>query len=288
MNQFQAQIPNFQFPNFFRKSLRGVILFLVILLLLGKALIIIPAGNTGVFHLFGRVSDKPLSSGLHIINPLGKVTVMSIRTEEYTMSIAYGEGRRAQADAITALTKEGLAVDLDITVLFHLMEEKAPEVFKSIGLDYDEKIIRPGIRSNIRGVIAQYEAKAIYSEKREEAAQKIRDELKAKLEPRGIVIEDVLLRHVQLPPKLAESIQVKLSAEQEAQRMEFVLEKETKEAERKRIEAKGQRDAQKIINESLTDRYLQYLYIQSLKDLDGTIYVPTNPNTGLPLFRNIP
>lgn len=263
----------------------GIILGIILLL---NSLVVIPAGFTGVFELFGKVSDSELSSGLRIINPLGKVTNMSIRTEEYTMSIAYGEGNRSQADAITALTKEGLAVDLDITVLYHLKEEQAAEVYRTIGLNYDEKIIRPAIRSTIRGVIAEYEAKAIYSEKREEAAEKILEILKTDLDTRGITAETVLLRNVNLPPKLAESIQTKLQAEQEAQRMDFVLEREEKEAERKRIEAEGQRDAQQIINQSLTNQYLEYLYINSLKDREGTIYVPISPENGLPLFRNVP
>ena len=139
----------------------------------------------------------------------------------------------------------------------------------------------------IREVIAQYEAKDIYSEKRHEASQQIFDDLVLKLEPRGIELEDVLLRHVELPDDLAQSIQLKLQSEQEAQRYDFLLQTEKKEAERKIIEAEGQRDAQKIINQSLTTRYLEYLYIQSLKDREGTIYVPTNSSNGLPLFRGI-
>ena len=108
-----------------------------------------------------------------------------------------------------------------------------------------------------------------------------------KMQPRGIVVEDVLLRNVQLPANLAQSIQEKLQAEQEAQKYDFILEKEKKEKERKIIEAEGQRDAQKIINESLTSNYLYYLYINDLKSRAGTIYVPTNPSTGMPLFRDL-
>lgn len=112
--------------------------------------------------------------------------------------------------------------------------------------------------------------------------------MKTTLEPRGFFIEEALLRNVKLPNKLTASIEEKLTADQEAQRMEFVLLKEQQEAERKRIEAAGQRDSQKIINESLTDRYLEYLYINSLKDRQGTIYVPINPQNGMPLFKNLP
>lgn len=113
------------------------------------------------------------------------------------------------------------------------------------------------------------------------------DNLKSKLEPRGITVEDLLLRNINLPADLAQSIQEKLQAEQEAQKYDFLLDKERKEKERKIIEAEGQRDAQKIISDSLTENYLYYSYINQLKDRQGTIYVPTSPSTGMPLFRNL-
>lgn len=248
---------------------------------------VVEAGETGVYSLFGKVRDKELSSGFHLVIPLAKVTKMSIRTEEYTMSILQGEGNRAGVDAIKALTKEGLDVDLDITVLYRLNEEKASDIYRTVGLNFAEKIIRPDIRSTIREVIANYEAKDIYSEKREEAAMQIKSKLEESLGERGFVVEDVLLRNVQLPARLAQSIQEKLQAEQEAQKYDFLLQTEEKEKERKVIEAEGQRDAQKIINESLTSNYLYYLYIRELRDREGTIYVPTSPTTGMPLFKNI-
>jgi len=257
------------------------------LVIIANGIVIIPAGTTGVYHLFGKVKDGELQSGIHLINPLANVTEMSIRTEEYTMSILQEEGTRSNNDTIAALTKEGLSVDLDITVLFHLIEDKASDVYKNLGIDYSEKIIRPEIRSAIREVVAVYEVKDIYSDKRQEAAIKILSALQGKLEPRGITVEDVLLRNVGLPEGLAKSIQEKLSAEQEAQKYDFVLEKERKEKERKLIEAEGQKAAQVIINEGLTSKYLQYLYIQQLKDLKGTIYIPTSPDSGLPMFKGI-
>lgn len=264
----------------------GVILIFAIWLFFASVQVI-EAGSTGVYSLFGKVRDNELSSGIHLVLPLAKVTRMSIRTEEYTMSIAKGEGQKYEADAITSLTKEGLSVDLDMTVLYRLEEDKASDVYKKVGLNYVEKIIRPMIRTSIRDVIADYEAKDIYSDKREEASLNIKDNLKKALEPMGIIIEDVLLRNVALPKDLANSIQVKLQAEQEAQRYDFVLDKEKKEKERKIIEAEGQRESQKIINESLTTNYLYYLYVNGLKDRKGTIYVPTGTNTGVPLFRNL-
>ncbi len=277
-------------PHKNKKIIMWIILAVVIVFFFSVASafwVVVEAGETGVQSFFGKVRDQEFHSGFHLKNPLVKVTKMNIRTQDYTMSITQGEGQRYVSDVITALTKEGLSVDLDITVLYHLIEEKASDIYRDVGLNYDGVIIRPQIRSVIREVIAQYEAKDIYSAKRLEAAKKISEVLKIKLEPRGIELEDVLLRHVQLPDDLAQSIQLKLQAEQEAQRYDFVLQAEEKEAERKRIEAAGQRDAQAIIIQSLTERYLQYLYIQNLRDREGTIYVPTNPNNGVPLFRGI-
>jgi regulator of protease activity HflC (stomatin/prohibitin superfamily) len=259
-----------------------VVAFIVFL----NCVVTIPAGNTGVQSLFGKVKDSELSEGLHIINPFISVNKMSIRTEEYTMSGTTGEGQRTGADQISALTKEGLPIDLDITIQYRLVEDTASEVYRKLGLNYQEKIIRPVIRSVIREIIAQYDAKDVYSAKRTEITSSIKESLARAIEPRGILIEQVLLRNVILPNKLSASIQAKLQSEQESQRYDFVLSKEKKEAERKRIEAEGQRDAQRIINESLTPKYLQYLYINELKDRAGTIYIPTGQN-GLPIFKDI-
>jgi regulator of protease activity HflC (stomatin/prohibitin superfamily) len=282
-----SQATNSGFIKNMNKKIGFIAIIIIAAVILIKSIIVIPAGFTGVYHLFGKVKDDELSSGLHLINPLALVEKMSIRTEEYTMSIAQGEGKKFGADAIDALTKEGLKVELDITVLYHLQEDKASTIFKELGVTYEEKLIRPQIRSSIREVIAEYEAKDIYSEKRQEAALKLLANLQEKINPRGIEIEEVLMRNVILPAKLEASIQEKLTAEQESQRYEFLLQKEEKEKQRKIIEAEGQRDAQKIINESLTARYLEYLYITGLKDRPGTIYVPTNPNNGLPMFKGI-
>jgi regulator of protease activity HflC (stomatin/prohibitin superfamily) len=273
-----------------KKSGKFVAYVFVLVILLALALnsfVIIEAGSTGVQSLFGKVKDEELPSGFNIKNPFMLVHKMNIRTQEYTMSIVNTEGKKSGNDSISALTKEGLQVDLDITILFHLMENKASDVYRDIGPKYEDVVIRPQIRSTIREVTAQYETKDIYSEKREEATEKILELIRESVNPRGIEVEEVLLRNVNLPDRISQSIQEKLQAEQEAQRYEFLLQREEKEAQRKRVEAEGQRDAQKIINESLTARYLEYLYIQSLKDREGTIYVPTSPNTGMPLFRGI-
>ena len=270
-----------------RKMASTAVVIILLLWLFFASIVIVDAGETGVYSLFGKVKNQELSSGFHLVIPLARVTKMSVRTEEYTMSIMTSEGKKSGNDSIAALTKEGLNVDLDMTVLYRLDESSAADVYKKVGLTYEDKIIRPAIRTAIRDIIAQYDAKDIYSEKREEATQKIKEKLEETINQRGIVIEDILLRNVQLPANLANSIQEKLQAEQETQKYDFLLTKEAKEKERKIIEAEGQRESQRIINQSLTQNYLYYSYINELKDREGTIYVPTSPSTGMPLFRNL-
>ncbi|MBI4433788.1 prohibitin family protein [Candidatus Uhrbacteria bacterium] len=275
-------------PNSLLSSMRRhvpwVILAVLVLLLLASGVVVISAGTTGVVHLFGKVRDQEISSGLHLINPLARVEKMSIRTEEFSMTKAREGGA---GDTLTVLTKEGLDVALDLTVLYRLQESRASEIFREVGPTYRDRIVRPIIRSAIRSTVAEFEAKDIYSSKREEVALKLRELIQKDLDPRGITLEEVLLRDVSLPERLTESIQEKLAAEQEAQRYEFTLQTAKKEAERKRIEAEGQRDAQRIITDSLTPAYLHFKYIESLKDRQGTIYVPVNPQSGLPLLRDI-
>jgi regulator of protease activity HflC (stomatin/prohibitin superfamily) len=252
-----------------------------------QCIVIVGAGETGVVSLFGKVRDNELHSGLHFVNPLVSVRKMSVRTEQYTMSIAPDEGELQGDDSIRSLTKEGLDVDVDFTALYRLDEEKASDIYREVGLDYVDKLIRPEIRGTIRDVISQYEAKELYSEKRQEASFKIAEMLSEKLEPRGLLIEESVIRNIQLPESLSQAIQLKLSSEQEAQRYDFVLQTERKEAERKIIEAQGQRDAQTIIGQNLTQEYLNYLYIKELKDRAGTIYVPIDPSSGMPIFKGV-
>ncbi|HCE86831.1 MAG: Band 7 protein [Parcubacteria group bacterium GW2011_GWC2_44_17] len=270
-----------------RRAVGLFIVLLVIFILFSITLTVVPAGHVGVMDFFGRAFDRELQPGLQFKIPFARVVAMSTQTNDYTMTSRTGEGQIKADDSINVLTKEGLTVNLDITALYHIIDTEASEIYKKIGKEYESKILRPTIRSSIRGVVAQFDANALYSEKREEAGQKILENIKAQLNQRGFAVEDVLIRNVVLPQKLADAIEEKLRAEQEAQRFDFILAKEQKEAERKRIEAQGQRDAQKIINESLTERYLQYQYIQGLKERAGTIYVPVSPENGLPMFKGL-
>lgn len=274
-----------------KKKVRNAAISLLMLLLIGFVIIIpsfivvVDAGELGVVKTFGNVSDNTMYPGIHLKSPFSSVVKMSARTEEYTMSVAPNEGARIGDDAIEARASDGALVWLDVTVFYHIDATKAPQVYKELGEDYVEKVVRPEIRSKIREVVAQFPVIEIYSTKRNDVVGKIEEGLKTSLNSRGIQAENVLLRNVSLSDTLSNSIEEKLAAQQEAEKFDFVLEKETKEAERKRIEAEGQRDSQSIINQGLTTNYLYYLYIQSLKEHQGTIYVPTEG--GLPLFKNV-
>ncbi len=269
-----------------KKTVTMVVGSLLLVWLFFASIVIVDAGQTGVYSLFGKVKDNELSSGFHLVIPLAKVTKMSIKNQAYTMSTVSGEGEILGDDAIKPLTKEGLELGIDLTVLYKLEESSASDVYQQY-VSYVDDLIRPSIRSVIRDVVALYETKDIYSEKREEVKQQIQERLSGELENTGIALVKVSLRNVELPAGLAASIQEKLQAEQEAKKYIFILEKESKEKERKIIEAEGQRDAQKIINESLSTNYLYYQYINSLKDRAGTVYVPTGTESGMPLFREL-
>jgi regulator of protease activity HflC (stomatin/prohibitin superfamily) len=261
------------------------VLFVGAILAFSFFIAVVDAGEVGVVSVFGNVSDTPLQPGINLKNPFAEVISMSTRTEQYTMASTSGEGQKLGDDSIEGITSDGANIRLDVTVFYRLRGDSAPEVYKSLGILYQENIIRPEIRSTIREKVAQFTVIEVFSEKREELSTSIFDDLKESLSKRGIELEDVLLRDVALPEMLITSINEKLSAQQEAQKLDFLLDREKKEAERKVIEAKGQRDSQKIINESLTDKYLYYLYINALENLEGTVYVPTEG--GVPLFKNI-
>lgn len=266
----------------------SVVATVIIIGLLIFSFVVIDAGNVGVYNLFGVVDDQEYQPGLHFKNPLASVESMSIKTQEYTMTFTQGEGAVKGKDTISALTKEGLTVDLDITVLYKLSPAMASEIYKTIGIDYVGVIVRPQIRTIIREVVAKYEAKQLYSEDRQAVALEISTMLEPELLDRGVILERVLLRHIQLPAQLTDSIELKLVAEQEAERMEFILVKELQEAERKEIEAVGIKNATLIVQEGLSGspEYLTYLWLQKLENHESVVYVMEG-EMGLPIFKNI-
>ncbi|MBI3990576.1 MAG: prohibitin family protein [Candidatus Omnitrophica bacterium] len=233
---------------------------------------VVPAGYVGVVDFFGRVSPSPLNSGINLVNPLAKIIIFSIRTQE-------------DKETMNVPSKEGMNVALDVSVLYKLDPAKAVEVYRTVGPYYQEVILLPQYRAAARGVTVAHEAKALYTSERELLAQGIFDSLNNLVGGRGIIIERVLLRAITLPPTVSGAIEQKLKAEQEAERMKFILQRETQEAERKRVEAGGIRDSQEIINQSLTSRYLNYLWINTLNQNPNVIYVATEAN--MPMFRAV-
>ena len=227
----------------------------------------IDAGKVGVQSLYGSVQPDVLESGLHLINPLFDVTEFDIQTQNYTMSAVHGEGAESGDDAIRVLSNDGLEVVIDLTVLFRVSPESAPKIFKQIGVNYSDKIVRPVTRTRIRDNAVYYDAVALYSTKRNEFQQRIFKTIEADFKLRGLVLEQLLIRNINLPTSVKASIESKINAEQDAQKMTFVLQKEKQEAERKRVEAQGIADYQRIINTGLTDQQLQYEQIKAMKEL---------------------
>ena len=232
-----------------------------------SCIIQIDAGTIGVKKLFGKVQNDVLGSGLHLINPVLEVERMDVKTQNYTMSGVNDEGTKAGDDAIRVLTADGLEVTIDLTVLYKLLPSDAPKIVRETGLDYNNKIVRPLTRTKIRDNAVYYEAIALYSTRRDEFQQRIFKDIERDFVKRGLILEQLLVRNITLPQSVRTTIEQKISAEQEAQKMQFVLQKERQEAERKRVEAQGIADYQRIISEGLTDKQLQYESIKAQLEL---------------------
>ncbi len=254
-------------PEFNRKNGHIIVIVIGIIMVLVSSIRIVGPGEVGVQILFGKVLNNILYSGMHIVPPVIDIKTMSVRTEAYTMSGKQNEGQIKGDDAISVLTSDGLQIKMDVTVWYHLDPVKAAEVYRTIGPNYVEKIVRPAVRTAIRDAAVHFSATDIYSNKRKEVVDMISSSLEKDLGVRGIVFEKMLLRNVILPTRIQQAIDEKIAAEQEAQKMEYVLQKEKKEAERKKIEAEGIAKAQKIIANSLTEKYLSWYYIQTMKEL---------------------
>ncbi len=253
----------------------GIISGLAFALALLECFTIIPAGNVGVVDFFGVVSDNTLKSGINFVNPMANVIKFSVKTEEIK-------------EAMDVPSKEGLTVQLEISVLFHMNPEKAADVYKTVGENYVQIILEPQFRSVSRGVTAGFEAKALYTSEREMLTQLITKDLRIQVEPRGISVESTPLRRVGLPSGLSASIEEKLRAEQESQRMQFILTKEKQEAERKRIEAQGIADFQRIIAQGLSDQLLRWKGIEATMKIaesnNTKVVIVGSGKTGLPII----
>lgn len=251
----------------FTLIVRGIGFAFIILGFLTSCFKQIEAGHVGVKTLFGKVQEGAISSGLNIINPLIEVKEFDVRTQNYTMSGIHDEGEQAGDDAIRVLTADGLEVTIDLSVLYRVVPDEAPRILQEIGADYRDKIVRPITRTKIRDNAVYYDAVALYSTKRDEFQTRIFNSIDKDFKSRGLVLEQLLVRNITLPASVKASIESKINAEQEAQKMQFVLQKEKQEAERKRVEAQGIADYQRIISSGLTDKQLQYETIKANLEL---------------------
>jgi len=232
-----------------------------------SSIVQVEAGQVGVKKLFGKVQNDVLNSGLHLINPLVNVISLDVKTQNYTMSGAQDERMSSADDAIHVLTSDGLEVVIDLTVLYRLLPSEAPTLIKEIGADYKDKIVRPISRTKIRDNAVYYQAIELYSLKRDEFQTRIFKSIEGDFKVRGLLLEQLLVRNITLPASVRSTIEQKINAEQEAQKMQFILQKERQEAERKRVEAQGIADYQRIINQGLTEQQLQYEQIKALKEI---------------------
>jgi regulator of protease activity HflC (stomatin/prohibitin superfamily) len=224
----------------------------------------IEPGQVGVQKLFGKVNDEILESGLNVINPLVKVVMFDIRTENYTMTGVNDEGNKQGDDAIKVLSADGLEVIVDLTVLFKVIPSEAPRILKEVGTDYRNVLVRPICRTMIRNNAVYYDAVSLYSTKRDEFQDRIFSTIEENFKERGLMLEQLLVRNLTLPESVKSAIESKINAEQDAQKMTFVLQKAKQEAERMRVEAQGIADYQKILSTGLSDRLLQYEMIKAI------------------------
>ncbi|TAF10122.1 MAG: prohibitin family protein [Nostocales cyanobacterium] len=258
-------------------AVRGITILIgsiALLASISRLLVIVPPGTVGIINLFGKVSDNTLDSGVHVVNPFAKVLNFSTRLKDVK-------------ENIDTTSQEGLSLNLDVSLQYRLDPQKAALVYKTIGTD-EKQLIISRFRSTVRAITANYSASAIYSTKRQEIVQKIDQQLTPQITALGFIVDQALLRNVKMPDTLQTAIQEKLKAEQENEQMKFVLEKESQEAERKRIEAKGIADSQKIISGGLTNQVLQLRAIEATEKLaqsnNSKIVVLGSEKGGMPIL----
>ena len=253
----------------------AIVILIFVVIVLFSSVVSVPTGHVGVLTLFGRVTGETLNEGIHVINPLESVQRLSIQTQSVK-------------ETANVPSNEGLILALDTSLLFHLDRSQAAAVYQKVGSNYAEKIVEPTMRAAIRAATSAHTANALYTNARELVQKQIQEELTTQLAPRGVIVENVLLRDVQLPAMLKTSIEAKQQAEQDALRMSFILQKEKQEAERKRIEAQGIADFQKIVAQGISTQLLEWKGIEATEKLaassNSKVVVVGNPKNGLPLI----
>jgi prohibitin 1 len=252
----------------------AVVAFLLVILLF-NSVTRVGTGHVGVLTLFGRVTGEMLPEGMHVLNPLKTNNEMSIQTQTLK-------------ESASVPSSEGLVMNLDTSLIYHVDPSKASDVYQKIGPDYEQVLIEPNLRAAIREATASHTANALYTGEREMVAKQIYDQLADLLGKRGFIVESILLRDIQLPATLKTSIEAKQQDEQEALAMNFRLQKETQEAQRKRIEAAGIRDFQQIVAQGISPALLEWKGIEATENLaksgNAKVVVIGNSKNGLPLI----
>ncbi len=254
------------------------------LLIIFASVVQVEPGMVGVRKLFGKVNNNILESGLNLINPLAKVVMFDVKTENYTMSGVMDEGSTQKDDAIRVLSADGLEVIIDLTVLYKVVPLEAPRILKEVGTDYKNVLVRPICRTGIRDNAVYYDAVSLFSSKRDEFQSRIFSAIENNFKERGLMLEQLLVRNITLPESVKAAIESKINAEQEAQKMTFVLQRERQEAERKRVEAQGIADYQKILSSGLSDRLLQYEMIKAISASPNSKLIVMTNEKGLPIM----
>jgi len=260
----------------FKAQLRAISVAIVVVAFIAASTIIVPAGNVGVMTLFGAVDSTTVGEGLHVINPLKEIRTFSVRTQE-------------AFEAADVPSKEGLSINLEISLLFRLTSSSAASVYQGIGENYKDIFVITNLRSAIRSATVNYEAKDLYTSGRELIAGMILKELQTSLAPRGITVENVLLRKITLPKQVEEAINNKLASEQESERMKFIIQKEEQEAQRKVIEAKGIANYQETIRRGIDQNLLKWKALDAVNELaksPNSKFVILGDKTGLPIILN--
>ncbi len=267
----QRLVPSFVF----------IFIGVLVLLTLGSgAFKTIDAGEKGViFRKFagGVDTSKVFQQGFHIIAPWNTMTPYNVRIKEVELK------------SIKVLTNNGLEIDMDLTLRYSLITEKVAVLHDRVGQNYENSIVIPEIRSATREVIGKYSPEELYSAKREIIQEEITGKTESALKAKYINLDAVRIRNVTLPPTIRTAIESKLRQEQESLEYDFRIQKETKEAERKRIEAEGIKEYQNIVSQSLSDRLLKWQGIEATKELADSentkvIVVGGGGSDGLPLI----
>src|SRR6185369_18000740 len=275
MREFTVEGPGSRASRTLARGAGTLVLLVLALVLASSATSCVRTGHVGVVSVFGRVTGRTLSEGIHLVNPASSVTELSIKTQEIK--------ERANVPS-----KEGLIMGLEASILYHLDPAAAATVFQQVGPTFAEVLLVPNFRSAIRAITAGNTAASLYSDGREQIALQILEDVRRQVAPRGIVVENVLLRDLQLPDSLKHAIEAKQQAQQEAQRMEFVLQREKQEAERKRVEAAGIKDFQDIVSQGISEKLLDWKGIEATMELvksqNSKVIVVGNSKNGLPLI----